>query len=296
MKKQIPTWVIIVSLLLLCAIGIGLMAYPYISSKLTAASQAEVLSEYQDKVELTDTTQRNAIRDAAREYNRALFAGEINPMETKENGYNQQLKVPGSRVMAYIEIPKINVRLPIYHGVGDSALHAGAGHMEQTSLPIGGESTRAVISAHSGMAESPMFTDLGKLVPGDRFTIDVLGETLLYEVYEVETVLPAAIGHIRIQPGEDLVTLITCTPIGVNTHRLLVHGKRVEIPTDNQEGEETTNIPVDSKESNSTSLWSQKYQQSVIAAVIVVIALPAVCVPTYFGVRAVLKRRASHEK
>ena len=164
--------------------------------------------------------------------------------------------------MGYIRIPKIHVELPIFHGVATDTLDAGCGHMPQSSLPIGGESTHAVLSAHTGMASAPMFSDLPQLTVGDRFTIKILGQDLTYEIQseaDIRTVLPVEVQAVQIKSGQDLCTLVTCVPFGVNTHRLLVTGHRITA-AEKPVSSESMEMP---EEENSPSLWKAEYMKSL---------------------------------
>lgn len=220
----IPGWKVAVILgsVLLALVGIGLAAYPKVADWYNQRHQSVVESEYRQELEQLPEEAITDALEAARAYNRFLATGNGAPGK-----YDELLDLTGTGIMAYIEIPAIHVNLPVYHGVGEDALQRGAGHMPQSSLPVGGASTHAVISAHSGLASAQMFSALGRLQPGDRFTIRVLGLTLEYEVDSIATVLPSETDLLAILPGEDLVTLVTCTPFGVNSHRLLVRGHRV---------------------------------------------------------------------
>lgn len=170
-------------------------------------------------------------------------------------------------IMGYVEIPKIRVNLPIYHGTETDSLERGIGHLLGSSLPVGGESTHTILSGHSGMASQKMFTDLGQLAAGDVFYLHVLNETLAYQVVEINTVLPYDTSLLGIVPGEDLCTLVTCTPYGVNTHRLLVRGSRIPYEEAEQLMEETSN------EETTASTWEGKYLQGIIYGIVAALAL-----------------------
>lgn len=250
----------ILLLVLAVVLGTGLMAYPMLSSLYREAHQGAVITKYQEVMAQEDTALLDAVWEDAQEWNRQLAAGEIDILKPEENGYFDQLLLPGSAVMGYIQIPAIHVLLPIYHGVGSDALSRGVGHMTQSSLPVGGDNTHSVLSAHSGMASSPMFSDLEKMEAGDVFFLSVLGETLAYEVFDIQTVLPQEVEGTQIHPGEDLCTLITCTPYGVNTHRLLVTGRRIPTPA--------ISDPVENPEAAGTteergSVWRAHYWRTV---------------------------------
>lgn len=221
---------------------------------------------------LEDESIREAFK-AAQAYNESLYSVQLDP-ERAVDDYNSLLNLSGNGIMGYVEIPVIEVNLPIYHTVAESSLQKGAGHMPGTSLPIGGKSTHTVISAHSGMSGARMFTDLDKLQEGDLILLHVLGNTLAYAADTITVTDPADIEAIEIRQDEDLVTLVTCAPYGVNTHRLLVRGHRIEL-TEEELDEE---IAVVEQE---TSTWMEKYIEgiffgfiiggAVIAAVLVLV-------------------------
>lgn len=223
----------IIILILILLIGLACICYPAFSSWYNEKHKAQVLNEYQAVLDQTEDRTVDAAREAAIEYNNKLFEGELPLFDPVGNGYYEQINIAGNGIMGYIRIPTINVHLAIYHGVGDKALSTGAGHMPETSLPVGGLNTHSVLSAHSGMASNVLFSELERLQVGDYFYIDILGETLTYQILsqnDIISVLPSEIDHLRIIPEKDLVTLITCVPYSVNTHRLLVRGTRVETP------------------------------------------------------------------
>ena len=247
-------------ILALCAVlllgGIAAVAYPMVSSWYIANHRSEAGSSY-DAAVAAEQNVLDTIRAAAVKWNRQLANGEIDPLKPEENGYTEQLVLDGVDAMGYIEIPAISVTLPIYHGVSSTALSKGVGHMPQSSLPVGGATTHTVLSAHTGMAGNPGFSDLETLREGDIFSLHVLGGVLNYRVTEIQTVLPAQVEHIQIQHGQDLCTLITCTPFGVNSHRLLVTGERVEAADED--------TPIQTEEAPRESVWTRHYRQAVLA-------------------------------
>ena len=275
------------SVILLLLLGIGIMVYPMVSSMYMETVRSGIQTQYQQQLADSNEDQLSEIREAAKAYNIRLASGELSLLEPTENGYFDQMLVPGmTDVMAYIHIPKIHVDLPVYHGVGNDALSSGCGHMPQSSLPVGGESTHAVISAHTGMASSSMFSDLPLLVPGDIFQLDVLGETLTYEIQseaDIQTVLPVEVRAIQIKNGEDLCTLVTCVPFGINTHRLLVTGHRIPTLEKAEDQEETLTAPPEAN----TSVWQDEYWKSIQIGVflILVILLIAGTVGAFFYLR-----------
>ena len=210
------------------AVALGLLFYPLVGELLSEKYHSDVETTYTAAIEDTDDAVLTAQREAAEQYN-AMLSGAATIAEGGASApplaYAQQLTVGG--VMAYVDIPKINVCLPVQHGTDADTLERAVGHVVGTSLPVGGSSTHAVLSAHSGMASSKLFSDIDQLTEGDTFYIHVLGDTLVYEVDSIHTVLPTDTSLLRIEDGKDYVTLVTCTPFGVNTHRLLVRGHRV---------------------------------------------------------------------
>ena len=181
--------------------------------------------------------------------------------------YDTQLNIAGNGMMGYVEIPKIDVNLPIYHGTGSDSLDRGVGHLLGSSLPVGGESTHSILTGHSGMASQKMFTDLEQLALGDVFYLRILNETLAYQVREINTVLPYDTSLLGISSGEDLCTLVTCTPYGVNTHRLLVCGSRIPYEEAEVILEET------SQGEQPRSSWMKKYIEGIIWGIVVAIGL-----------------------
>ena len=240
--------------LLAAACGIaalGLMLYPLAGELLSERYHSDIETVYTAAIEGTDKTELTAQREAAEQYNAMLSGATITEggASTPPLAYAQQLTVGG--VMAYVDIPKINVYLPVQHGTDADTLEKSVGHVVGTSLPVGGESTHAVLSAHSGMASSKLFSDIDQLAEGDMFYIHVLGDTLAYKVDAIHTVLPTDTHLLQIEDGKDYVTLVTCTPFGVNTHRLLVRGHRVPYVPE-QEVLATAEKPV-------ASSWTQHY-------------------------------------
>lgn len=215
-------------------IGAGILFYPTISSRWNKYRDAMLISDYTRTVNNYSEDQYKDVFVAAKAYNDQHLSNYIMDAfdESTEDyilthPYDTLLNPMGDYVMGYIEIPKIDLQLPIYHGVGTEALEKGAGHIEGTSLPIGGPGTHAVLSGHRGLPGRKLFTDLDLIKEGDQFYLQVLNETLAYEVDQILTVLPHESKALDIVPGEDLVTLVTCTPYGVNSHRLLIRGHRI---------------------------------------------------------------------
>lgn len=209
--------------------GIGIMLYPTISDWWNLKTQSRAIATYVEQVDDLSTEDYEAILQEARAYNEKLSALET-PLYDYEQvaGYESILDITGTGIMGYVTIPTIDVQLPIYHGTSAEVLNIAIGHLQGTSLPVGGMGTHSVIMAHRGLPSAKLFSDLDELAVGDTFTVTVLNEVLTYEVCDIAIVLPDEIEKLAIEPGEDYVTLMTCTPYGVNTHRLLVRGKRIE--------------------------------------------------------------------
>ena len=232
-------------------VALGLLLYPLVGELLSKKYHSDVETTYTAAIENTDDAELTAQRQAAQQYNAMLANATIS-----EGGasapplvYAEQLTVGG--VMCYIDIPKISVYLPVQHGTGAETLEKSVGHVVGTSLPVGGNSTHAVLSAHSGMASAKLFSDIDQLEKGDVFYIHVLGDTLAYEVDAINTVLPTDTSLLQIEEGKDYVTLVTCNPFGINTHRLLVRGHRIPY-TPEQEATAAAEKPA-------ASSWTQHY-------------------------------------
>lgn len=240
--------------------ALGLTLYPVISNYVNQKYASEIFTAYQEVIAQTDNTVLLQERGKAIAYNQTLIprtgsdgSYTQEALQSASGEYNSMLNLAGDGIMGYIEIPKINVHLPIYHGTGDSSLSKGVGHLLGSSLPVGGESTHSILSGHSGMASQTMFTDLEQLGIGDVFYLYVLGDVLAYQVMEINTVLPSDTSLLGIWEGEDCCTLVTCTPYGVNTHRLLITGSRIPY-------EEAEQITVQMEVEDSTgSNWMQYY-------------------------------------
>ena len=232
--------------------ALGLLLYPLVGELLSEKYHSDIETTYTAVIVDTDDAELTVQREAAQQYN-AMLSGAATITEGGASApplaYAQQLTLGG--VMAYVDIPKINVYLPVQHGTDADTLEKSVGHVVGASLPVGGSSTHAVLSAHSGMASSKLFSDIDKLAVGDTFYIHVLGDTLAYKVDTINTVLPTDTSLLQIEDGKDLVTLVTCTPFGVNTHRLLVRGHRVPYVPE-QEVPATAEKPV-------ASSWTQHY-------------------------------------
>ena len=259
MKKKIVT--ICAAVLFLTALGLTL--YPLVSNYVNQTYASEIQTAYQELIQQTDDSVLQEAKQRAIAYNLAIIPGTADAyseeaLVSAAEDYDSQLDIAGSGIMGYVEIPKIQVNLPIYHGTDAEVLDRGVGHLLGSSLPVGGENTHTILSGHSGMASQKMFTDLEQLVPGDVFYLNVLGETLAYQVTEINTVLPYETDLLGIVPGEDLCTLVTCTPYGINTHRLLVRGSR--IPYEKAAVLEEENAVTEP----AASPWEAKYVQGIL--------------------------------
>ena len=210
--------------------GIGLLAYPSLADYWNSFHQSRAVMTYAEHVADMQTDEYERFLNSAREYNSALAETGIKWGLTDEEkaAYNEELNIDGSGIMGYIKIQKIQVTLPLYHGTDEGILQTSIGHLEGSSLPVGGEGTHCLLSGHRGLPSARLFTDLDQLREGDTFTMTVLNETLTYEVDHIWIVEPEDLSHLQIEEGRDLCTLITCTPYGINTHRLLVRGHRIE--------------------------------------------------------------------
>ena len=225
MKKNLTT--VLLTLMLLS--GVGLLLYPTLAHTYNMIYATHAIDAYENALTELTPEDYDSYFQAADDYN-ARLRQLPSPLSDYEDvpGYEDMLSIGGSNLIGYIRIEKIHVNLPIFHGTSSSVLAEGVGHMEGTSLPVGGESTHAVLSAHRGLPQARLFTDLDKLEEGDLFTITVLDRVLTYQVDKITITEPTEVNHLLAEDGEDAATLLTCTPYAVNTHRLLVHGKRVE--------------------------------------------------------------------
>ena len=210
-------------------VGICVLLYPAFSNFWNSKTQSRAIVNYESVLEHLEPEDYSAIFQAAYDYNDALREVEF-PLRDYEQvpGYYEALKIEGTSVIGYVKIEKIGVELPVYHGTSEQVLNRGVGHLEGTSLPVGGESTHCVMSAHRGLPSAKLFTDLDRLEMGDTFQITVLDQVLTYLVDQVKVITPREIDDLQIVEGKDYCTLFTCTPYGINTHRLLVRGIRIE--------------------------------------------------------------------
>ena len=264
--------IVIAGLIFLLALLLTL--YPVISNLYNQEHQSQIQTAYREVLEQTDTSELERIRQEAIAYNAAITPGTVEEaysqeaIQTASENYVNQLDLSGTGIMGYVEIPTISVDLPIYHGTGSDSLDRGTGHLLGSSLPVGGESTHTIITGHSGMASQKMFTDLEQLQEGDVFYLHVLDEVLAYQVDAIRTVLPHDTAYLGIVQGEDLCTLVTCTPTGVNTHRLLVRGRRIPYE-ETAVGQETAFF----LEEVSTSHWEEQYWLGIRLGVMAMVGI-----------------------
>lgn len=225
MKKRLTT----ILAVLVFITGLSLLLYPTVSNYFNSLHQSKVVSHYSDTLEKMDEAQKQAAIDAAVQYNALLVSNDarFTPSEEETRLYNSLLNPDGTGMMGFITIPEIRCKLAIYHSVDDSVLQVGVGHLEGSSLPVGGSSTHCVISGHRGLPSARLFTDIDRLEKGDLFYLHVYGKVLAYEVDKISVVEPEDYGPLEIEEGKDLCTLLTCTPYGINTQRLMVRGHRV---------------------------------------------------------------------
>lgn len=226
--------ILLIIALIFILVGTGIFLYPSISNYLAEKNQVEAIRNYDKLVVNLDKAGLQEEKDKAQIYNENLSGDPVHDPFVQGSGYalpenyKEVLNFSGDGVMGYVDIPEINVYLPIYHGTSDDVLEKGVGHIQNTSLPIGGSSTHSVLTGHTGLPNAELFTRLDELEVGDIFYIHVLDEVLTYKIYETKVILPDKIDELQINNGEDLITLVTCTPYGVNSHRLLVKARRTE--------------------------------------------------------------------
>ena len=288
MKRKTIT---ITAACLLFLLALGITLYPLFSTWYNERHQSVIHTEYMELVENTDNSALLEAKRNADAYNEAIVPGtQLEEAYSKDavlsaaEDYDHQLNIGGDGIMGYIEIPLISVNLPIYHGTDSTTLDAGAGHLIGSSLPVGGETTHAVLTAHSGMASQKLFSDLDKLEYGDVFFVKVLGQTLAYQVDQINTVLPHDTTYLGIEEGEDLCTLVTCTPFAVNTHRLLVRGTRIDYEEAEvmvEERLERTQLP--------ESTWEQEYIKGIFIGLGAVVVISVICLVLK------LKRKGKYE-
>ena len=257
-------------------VGMGFLNYPFVSQWVNQRNQSKVIYEYEKKAEKLSDTGKQKLLGEARNYNSKLRAGRVLPGDSFGGGaeetsayreYQKLLDVSGDGILCYLEIPSIEVFLPVFHGTSEHVLEQGAGHLFGSSLPVGGAGTHAVIAAHTGIATRMFFTDLDQMEEGDVFVLNVLGRKLAYEVDQIKVVLPDEMSDLEIVQGQDLCTLVTCTPYGINTHRLLVRGHRTKYI------EETVVRVQKEAEKKETGIWLLAGGGAVFLIIIIIVVV-----------------------
>ena len=225
-RKHIST----IFIILIFLVGLGFISYPTVSNLWNQAHQSRAIATYSKQVEKLDDSENKKMLKAARKYNKSLLKKSDHWKLSKKDKkkYESLLDVSGTGIMGYIEVPKIDCSLPIYHGTDEGALQIAIGHLEGSSLPVGGKNTHCVLSGHRVLPSARLFTDLDQMEEGDIFILNILGRKLAYEVDQIRVVLPEEMSDLEVIEGKDLCTLVTCTPYGINTHRLLVRGHRTK--------------------------------------------------------------------
>ena len=279
MKKRILL-ICCASLLLLVAVGVTI--YPLVSNRVNEKYQSLVCTEYDEAVAEEDDKKIQDAKEEALEYNQALLPVQYHTdaLQAAQVDYHTLLNIGGNNIMGYVEIPKIDLYQPIYHGTGTEILDDGIGHLIGSSLPIGGDGTHAVLTGHSGVAGKRLFSDIDQLTQGDVFYIHVLDDVLAYEVTETHTVLPYDTTFLTIEDGKDRCTLITCVPFGINTHRLLVQGDRIPYEEAEQIREVTAKI-------TAPSTWQRQYYRGLLMGVVMALGGGA-------GIFYLMRKRRTH--
>ena len=248
MKKKWMSRLMTLLIVVVFVAGLSFLLYPTVSNLWNQAHQSRAIATYTEQVEKLDDSSKKEMLKAARKYNKELLkkADHWKLSKKDKKKYESLLDVSGTGIMGYIEVPKIDCSLPIYHGTDEGALQIAIGHLEGSSLPVGGKSSHCVLSGHRGLPSARLFTDLDQMEEGDTFILNILGHKLAYEVDQIKVVLPEEMSDLEIQEGKDLCTLVTCTPYGINTHRLLVRGHRVKyVETKVQEQKEVSKSKTD---------------------------------------------------
>lgn len=289
MRRILP--LIFIALIFLA--GIGLVVYPMVSNTLYERDQSTVLAEYDETVAQAEQSELEEALELARDYNRQLLEGSVfltdpfDPnlqLDPTVKPYADLLNLEGDGMMGYVEVPKIDVYLPIYHGTTGEVLEKGVGHLQNTSLPVGGESTHAVLTGHTGLSGKRLFTDLTEVEVGDVFYLHILGQTLAYQVDRIDIVDPDDTALLQVETGEDLVTLVTCYPYGINTQRLLVRGTRISYE------EAVEQQALQGTMDQGDSVWVRQYRKAILVCVAVYVPLTSVVV------LLLLRRRKKSER
>lgn len=289
MKQRTKLWLCLASGVL----AIGITLYPLMSNFLGEKNRSLVETRYTEAVEKLDDAELIQAKKNAQDYNATLLNVTDNAYSKKAlsqaaESYDALLNVQGDGIMAYVEIPKISVNLPVYHGTEEAALDRGVGHLLGSSLPVGGLGTHCVLTGHSGLSGQKMFSDLDQLETGDVFYLKTLDETLAYMVLDINKVLPEDTSMLTIDPARDSVTLVTCTPYGVNTHRLLVRGERIELPTAQQMVEQA-----EFQEAPAASTWTSEYLRGLGYGCLGIINLAALAAIIFLPRKGLVRKKVS---
>lgn len=284
-KRGITKYLLV---LLLFLVSLALLLYPFLANYVFEHRTDSLVHSVEETAEEIDDSMRQSQLDLARQYNEVIASGHIqlkDPFveeagESAADNYESLLCMTEDGVMGFIKIPSIEVSLPVYHGTSEQTLEVGAGHLKGTSLPVGGPSTHSVITGHTGLSNAKLFTDLVELEEGDIFILNIYGERLVYEIDQIKTVQPYELEELSVISGEDYCTLVTCTPYGINTHRLLVRGHRTEELEDPASEESFQAKAVESK-------WMQEYKRDVLIS----LGLFAAGIALLTGISFIRKRR-----
>ena len=268
MKSKIATFFVV----LFFIAGLGVFNYPVISTLYNQLHEGTVMASYDETVAKMEQEELDALYKQSQDYNRKIAEEGPTVQDAFEQGEtvedelsNQTLNMEGSGVMGSIEIPKIHVFLPIYHGTSSDVLEVGVGHLQGSSLPVGGDTTHSILTGHRGLPSAELFTNLDQLEEGDIFYIHILRKTLAYKIYNIETILPEEVENLVIEEGKDLITLVTCTPYGINSHRLLLHAERTVYEEPEKE--------INTAEARSQNLWEWLLEQKSFLISAAVLAL-----------------------
>lgn len=288
-KKRVKRRLPLVFIFLFLLVGIAIFMYPKVSNWLSVYTSRVEIGSYNNAVKEMDNSQIEALEKKANDYNEALAKKDTQALSV----INYEALLTVTDAIGYVDIPKINIYLPIFHDMSDEVLQKGVGHMEGTSLPVGGKSTHAVLPAHTGLPSAELFTDLDKMELGDVFYIHVLGKVLAYKVDQIKVVLPEDDSDIQIVEGEDYVTLLTCTPYGINDHRLLVRGTRIPYE---EEAKEIATTPPTQDDGEEQLPVEVIVTIAVIVLAIIIIAIILLILFLPVGKERKNKKRASKEK
>ena len=283
MKKHISTMITVIVFLT----GLSLLLYPTVSNYWNSLHQTKAVANYSDAMEKINQKEKQDAIDAAKAYNETLLsnAGRFTPTEEEMNTYKSLLNADSTGMMGYIEIPEIQCELAVYHTVDEAVLQVGVGHLEGSSLPVGGSGTHCVLSSHRGLPSAKLFTDLDQMEIGDIFILHIYDQMLTYEVDQIAIVEPTDYGLLQIEEGQDLCTLFTCTPYGINSHRLLVRGHRIE----NRSGD-------DSRITSDAAKMNTVVVATGIAIPLLVISFIAVDISTRRSRKKKEKQKGNHTK